>query len=171
MSFFSRRYVRRMSCFFSRKAAQMTHAFLDGDLSNPRTQFKPRTKSDTFQPMPVAGLTVGSVLSVSSFSQILKTVVRFIAIFVVNLFFRPAFPHIEPRQAVLGVAASVDLKMSISSVMQTSSALPDADLRTRGAPRKNTRIRVVSQYLSQIAVLEHARHLAGHSQRLQGACT
>lgn len=100
----------------------------------------------------VVTFAIGLLLAVIRLSQIFKSIICPIAIFVVNLIRWPSARNIKPSEAMHGVMLAIKFHIHIATVMKISCRLANAYFWARSAPRKNTRNGIVIQSVKEIGV-------------------
>lgn len=95
--------------------------------------------------------------ALSGFSKVAKSVVGFIAVDMVNVFFRPFASHVEPNDTMKVVTASVYNDSQVSVFVDRSANRSGFPAVTASAPRKYASFRIV---LKQFAQAFKSKHLA-----------
>ena len=89
-------------------------------------------------------------------TQIAKTIIGFIAIYVVNMAFRPFTRHIKPRKPMFGNSFFADKNAAITIAHFRAGTLTHSvRLVFASQPSKNTRVRVVMHRLAQLFCVNH----------------
>ncbi len=87
----------------------------------------------------------------TNYSQIFKTIIRFIAVYMVNNVFWPFASYIKPYKSVRFINAPLDSYGNISFLVGAPCSVANLDGFARSnSPRKKPRIGVVSQCFSQL---------------------
>lgn len=150
----------RLLRFFRRVVVAYTSRFsLDSNAGAPFILKTYHTHKARF----VAFIWLANVLRISvlkHFSQIFKSVVRFLSVYVINKFNRPFASHIKPSQTVRAMDALIYPYGGVpNSFFFAPRNCPN--LRAFSSfdfPRKNSRGRVIIKYLVQ-SVVSKFRHL------------
>jgi hypothetical protein len=116
----------------------------------------PRQISHALQTVRVVCFAVCSVLAVGCFSKIYKSIVRFIAIYVVNLMRWHRTCDIKPSEPVRRIMFPLDLKVDVSLVMPVPCLLPHPNFGARSVPIETSIGRVVSENLKKLGVFNHS---------------
>ena len=163
--------VREMGFFLGEERPKVYLSFVTFNLRNPSffSFWHPWTKADTFQAMFVCMLTICSVLASRCLPKVLKSVVRFVTINVINYFCRHSAGYIKPDKPVRCIMFPINLKIDVSFMMQTTSFRPNSDFGARLVPVQVSRNGVVSEDGYECRVIKHAEILPGSESNCNSA--
>ena len=141
MKFFCGVTISRMSFFLGMVTPKINNFFLVRYLSLPAfiLFFHPRKSAHTFQAMFIGCFGICSILSICGFSQIFNSVICFVAIYMVNLVFRPFFVNKEPNKSMGGVMLPINFKVYISPIMRMPSNAANLYFGARSFPNQVSR--------------------------------
>lgn len=162
-----------MSFLYSCKTSQINNFLFVSYLGLPWFFCHPFFKGQSFKSMFIFCFAICPILPVIAFSQILKFIVCFISIDVINLIFRPFFCYVKPRQSVRGIVFPKNFYMNISTFMKVSSLLTNAHFWARFCPCKLSRFWVIMQNGLKFSMSNHAQNIARNDLGFQphlGGC-
>lgn len=163
MQTFSSLTICRMGLFFCEESPKIYLPLVASNLRDPSSfSFRnPFAKINSFQSMLVVVFAVCSILPVCGFSKVLKSVIRFVTIDVVNHFCRHIASYVEPGKAMGSIRLPINLNIDVSFVMQASSFRPNLHFWTRFVPIQISRIGVITKDGRECGVIKHAYILPG----------
>jgi|GEM_PF-4697155 len=138
------------------KTPQINDFLFMGNLRLPWFFGHPFLKGNPFKAMLIACFTVGSILPITAFSQIFKSIIRFISVNMINLIFWPFFGHVKPRQSVRCIIFSINFYMNIATFMKTSGLLPNTHFGAWLYPYKSSSFWGIIQNGFKLSVSDHA---------------
>ena len=155
--------IGRMGFFLGVKTSKVMNFFVVRDLRLPASVsvFHPRKAANTFEPMTIASLAVRSILPMSSFTQISKTIVTLISVDVVNLVRRHFSCHVQPCKPVCSVALAHNLNMDISTTMNIACGTTDLNFWARYIPNKLASFWIVLKNAREFCKCHHAIIIPG----------
>ena len=142
-------------------AAKPPRFSVDRYLSAVRLLAQPRHVANTFKTCAIGLLAVSAVLGVGRLAQVLEPVVVTFPVDVVKLIFRPTTRHIEPRQPVLGIAATVNFDVAVAPMVTAARARTNTDFGARQTPSEVAGCGVVTQNFADVGGGDHHYILPG----------
>lgn len=140
--------ICQMGFFHGVKTAKVDDFFVVSDRGLPALigVFHPRKTAYTFNSMLVSASTICSVLTMSSFAKVLKSVVRFVSVDVINLCGWRVSSDIEPRKPVRRMRFPINFNVNIAFVLfQIASLLAHLNLWPWRRPLKKTRCWIIGE--------------------------
>lgn len=169
MKFLSGILVGFMGFFFREEAPKMFCFSINRYSGLPATTtfFDPRGKANTFNAMFAVCFAVSPILPICRFSQIFKTIVRSISIYVVNHFRRHFSSFVHPHKPVGRVMFPVYFQIDIPFMVKVARFSANSNFTSRRFPEEITRFRVVIKNLGQFFMCQHERDFTRFCLRLQ----
>lgn len=150
-----------MCFFFSMKASKINLFFFMGNFCLPAfgSILHPRQASNPFQPIRVVVFAVRTILTMCRFSKVLKSVVNFISVNVINLFNGHDSSHIKPCKPVSHVWFPIHFKIDVPSVLlHISCLIANSYFWAWGCPFKDPRKGIIRKDGEKVRVF-HAGNL------------
>jgi len=122
---------------------------------------------DAFKAMLVIIFGVCAILPIRCFAQILKSIVRFVPVDVVNLSFWPLSRNIKPNNSMRGIVLPINFKVNITSMMKASCLLPNANFWSWFSPNQNAFVCVEFKKFCQLGMCNHASTLPGSEMEVK----
>ena len=157
--------ICRMGFFHGVKTSKVDHFFVVSDRSLPAPIgiFHPRKTTHTFNPIFIGAFAVCSILTMGSLTKVLKPVVRFISIDVVNLCNWKISSYIKPCKPMGRIRFPINFNIDVSFIMQMASSLANFNFRPWCAPMEKTRHWVVRKNGCEVAMF-HASYCQNMKQ-------
>ena len=130
------------------KTPKVDDFFVMGDRSLPTFigVFHPRKTTYTLNPMLVGAFAIGPILTVGGFTKVLKSVVRFVSVDVVNLRGWHVPSDIKPCKPMGRMRFPVNLNVNIAIVLfQIASLLANFNLWPWRRPLEKTRCWIIGE--------------------------
>ena len=157
MSFFCFFTVGLMCFFFREKASYISYPPICSYFSFPASPslFYPRKEANALKPVFVGSSTVGPILAVCCFSQIFKSIVCFVPIYVIQHFFRKTASHIHPNNSMRGIMFAVYFKINVSSTVKMPGFGSNLNFGARRFPIQASCLWIVIKNLGEFFMGNH----------------
>ena len=156
--------IRQMGFFHGVKTPKVDDFFVVGDRGLPTfiSIFHPRKTAHTFNAVLVGASAIRPILTMSGFTEVFKSVVRFVSVDVVNLRFWRVPSDIKPRKPMGRIRFSINFNVNVTFILfQISSLLAHLNLWSWRRPLEKTRCWIIGKDGCKIRMF-HASILPEH---------